>query len=118
MRLVFAILVVAILASGCSSKPKPRSVPTFVPVQAPPPPRIDQRTHVTIQGQVRNPVIPWTQDLTLSQALVMGDYFGERDPQSIVIFRGDKAIFVETRQLLGGVKDPPLLPGDTIELRR
>ena len=93
MRLVFAILVVAIVATGCSSKPKRSSLSGVLPspgMPVPPPqPRMDQqRTHVTIQGQVRNPVIPWTPDLTLAQALVLSDYFGERDPKSIVIFRG------------------------------
>jgi hypothetical protein len=82
------------------------------------PPPVHQQAQVTVQGDVRRRVVPWTPDLTLARALVQAEYLGTRDPQSIVIFRGDKAILLETRQLLSGVKDPPLLPGDIVELRR
>lgn len=119
MRLALALaLILAAAIMGCRSKPKPTPPWGAFPPMRTPPPQINQHTQVTIQGDVRRHVILWAPDLTLARALVQAEYFGNRDPQSIVIFRGDKAILVETRQLLSGVKDPPLLPGDIVEVRR
>ena len=121
-KLLSIIAVGAALAAGCRSKPPEVPPPwtVYPPGQGLPPQRQihPQQIGVTIQGEVRNPVVLWMDGLTLARALVLADYFGARDPTSIVIYRGDKAILVDTRQLLAGVKDPPLLPGDMIELRR
>jgi hypothetical protein len=118
MRPALALVLILIAAAGCRSKPKPTPPWGAFPPMQTPAPHISQHTQVTIQGDVRHHVILWAPDLTLARALVRAEYFGNRDPQSIVIFRGDKAILVETRQLLSGVKDPPLLPGDIVEVRR
>ena len=120
MKLAVGLLILLVALPGCRTKPK-QSVPpwgAFPPVQHPPPPQINQQLGVTFQGPVRHPVIPWRPDLTLALALVEAEYVGARDPQSIVIFRGDKAILVEPRHLLSGIKDPPLLPADVVELRQ
>jgi hypothetical protein len=70
---------------------------------------------VTINGQVRNRVVPWTQGLTLAKALVAADYFGAADPGQIIIVHHGIATRVEPQKLLSGV-DIPLQPGDIVQL--
>ena len=121
MKSGVALIILAVAMAGCRTKPKPSVPPwgAFPPMQQlPPQPQVNQQLGITFQGPVRHAVIPWAPDLTLVRALVEAEYVGQRDPQSIVIFRGDKAILVEPRQLLSGVKDPPLFPGDIVELRQ
>jgi len=71
---------------------------------------------VTVQGRVKNPVVPWTEDLTAAKAIVAADYYGLSDPREIIIVRQRKAIRLDPRKLLNG-EDPPLQPGDIMELR-
>ena len=40
---------------------------------------------VTVNGEVRNHVVPWTEGLTLAKALVAADYLGTADPGQIII---------------------------------
>jgi hypothetical protein len=120
MKTAIAVLLTAFALFGCSSKPKPVPPPwgAIPPTMQTPQLPVDQRVNVTIQGPVRHPLIIWGPNLTLARALVEAEYLGQRDPHSIVIFRGDKAILVEIKHLLSGIKDPPLLPGDVVELRQ
>jgi hypothetical protein len=70
---------------------------------------------VTVNGEVRNHVVPWTEGMTLAKALVAADYLGAADPGQIFIVHNGIAIRVEPRQLLSGV-DIPLQPGDIVQL--
>ena len=70
---------------------------------------------VTVNGDVRNHVVPWTEGMTLAKALLAADYFGAADPGQIIIVHNGIATRVEPRQLLGGV-DIPLQPGDIVQL--
>ena len=74
-----------------------------------------QGPSVTMRGQVRNPVLPWTEGLTLAQAIVNADYYGP-DPRQILIVRGGRAIAYDPKNLLSGA-DIPLQPGDLVEIR-
>jgi hypothetical protein len=71
---------------------------------------------VTVQGQVRNNVVPWTEDLTVAKAIVAADYFGRTDPREIILVRQRFAKRIDPRTLLSGT-DVPLQPGDILELR-
>jgi hypothetical protein len=72
---------------------------------------------VWIIGNVRNPRIPWSADLTLARALVQADYQGAGDPGQIVINRnGNPPLYISAKQLLNGY-DLPLLAGDRVEVR-
>ena len=72
---------------------------------------------VWVVGNVRNPSIPWTEDLTLRRALVEADYLGAGDPGQIVVLRnGRPPLILTARQLLSGY-DMPLLAGDRVEVR-
>jgi len=72
---------------------------------------------VTVVGEVRNPTIPWTNDMTLAKALVAADYYGHTDPREILIERNGQATSYDPKKLLGG-EDVPLKPKDVIEIRR
>ncbi len=72
---------------------------------------------VFFRGEIRNLTIPWTDGLTLAQAIVGAEYVGRRDPILIVIARRGAIIRVNPRQLLRGTDDPLLEPGDLVEIR-
>ena len=68
-------------------------------------------------GNVKTPVIPWTDDLTLVKALILADYQGRGDPGQIVVIRkGQPSIYVSAEQLFNGY-DLPLEAGDRIQIR-
>jgi hypothetical protein len=74
-----------------------------------------QGPSVTVNGEVRNHVVPWAEGMTLAKALVAADYLGTADPGQILIVHSGVATRVEPRQLLSGV-DIPLQPGDIVQL--
>lgn len=74
-----------------------------------------QGPSVTINGEVRNRVVPWTEGLTLAKALVMADYYGAADPGQIIIVHNGIATRVEPKRLLSG-EDIPLQPRDVVQL--
>lgn len=72
---------------------------------------------VSFLGEVRHRIIEWSEDLTLAQALFEAEYAGAAEPVRISIRRQGKVIHILPKQLLRGVQDPPLLPGDVVEIR-
>jgi hypothetical protein len=70
---------------------------------------------VTVNGEVRNHVVPWEEGMTLAKALLAADYFGTTDPGQIIIVHNGAATRVDPRLLLSG-KDIPLQPGDIVQL--
>jgi len=70
---------------------------------------------VTVNGEVRNRVVPWTQGMTLAKAVLAADYYGAADPGQIIIVHNGMATRVDPKQLLSGV-DIPLQPGDVVQL--
>jgi hypothetical protein len=76
----------------------------------------NQTPNVTVHGAVRNPLIPWTEGLTVAKAVVAADYFGRKDPAEIIVVRRGQAFRVDPKLLLQGT-DPPLEAGDIMEIR-
>jgi len=70
---------------------------------------------VTVTGQVRNSVIPWTEDLTLAKAIVAAEYTGYLNPRLIRLIRDGIPTDIKASALLNG-QDMPLQPGDTIQV--
>jgi len=70
---------------------------------------------VTVNGEVRNRVVPWTEGMTLAKALLVADYYGTADPGQIIVVHNGVATRVELKQLLAGA-DIPLQPGDIVQL--
>ena len=70
---------------------------------------------VTVLGEVRNSLVPWTVDLTLAKAVIAAEYFGRSDPVEIVIQRDGKEISYDPKKLLNG-QDVQLEPNDVVQL--
>ena len=70
---------------------------------------------VTFIGPVRNPMVTWSQDLTLAKAILAAGYQPPSDPKQIMIVRNGQAIPVDPRTLLAG-EDIPLVAGDLVQI--
>ena len=77
---------------------------------------LQSRNGVTVVGTVRNPLVPWTEDLTLAKALVAADYYARGNPREIIIVRNGQPLPVDPKRLLNG-EDFPLEAGDVINIR-
>ena len=74
------------------------------------------KLNVTVVGPVRNSIIPWSEGLTLANAIVAAEYFGKTDPKQIFIVRHGIVIPMDPRYLLNG-KDVPLQAGDLVQIQ-
>jgi hypothetical protein len=86
------------------------------PIPAPPPPA--QQPVVWIRGDVKNPAVLWSEQLTLARAIVAADYKGLWNPRMITVIRQGQSYRIHPRDLLQGREDPTLEPGDTIIIER
>jgi hypothetical protein len=71
---------------------------------------------VIVKGNVRHPVLPWTDELTVTRAIVQAEYLGARNPLTISIQRQGERLFVDPVRLQLGIIDPWLDAGDILEL--
>jgi hypothetical protein len=74
-----------------------------------------QEPKVTVNGPVRNGIIPWTEDLTLAKAIVAAEYTPRGNPAEVFLVRSGRAFRIEIQDILSG-RDIPLQPGDIIQL--
>jgi hypothetical protein len=72
---------------------------------------------VTVRGNVRRPSVPWSEELTVSRALATAEWVGRLNPTQIIVRRGAQTYSISVRQLLSGLQDLFLEPGDVIEVR-
>jgi len=115
-----ALLITAGALSGCVSKSKAEAQAraAFLAGQQQAAQQMQARgPNVTVIGEVKNTLVPWTADLTLVKAILAADYYGAGDPKQIIIVRGGEQIQVDPNQLLKG-EDILLQPRDVIEIRR
>lgn len=70
---------------------------------------------VTIVGHVRNPVLVWSDDLTVAQAIIDAEYLGLTDPRLIIVRRNGEEYRIEPQALLSG-EDYLLEPGDELQI--
>ena len=116
-------LLVAVALAGCVSKSKAqaRERAAYMRGQQETMMRMQQMQTqgqgpcVTVNGEVRNHVVPWAEGMTLAKALLAADYLGTADPAQIVILHNGIGTRVEPRKLLSG-EDIPLQPGDVVHL--
>ena len=121
MKSFFAVLFFAIVSGGCISNSRDRTDEqaayiagqreAFASISA------AQRTSVVVIGPVQNPNVPWTDGLTLAQAIVAANYNGLGNPKEIILMRQGETTRIDPKDLLGG-RDVPLQPGDTITIRQ
>ena len=123
-------MLLALAGAGCRSEKKNMPYPSGFQMQpggpqAMPPQAVGpqgmfaqpQPQTVFVQGNVKNHVIGWSEDLTLAQALLSAEYRGITDPHTIVVVRQGQATMIDMKKFLRGKENPLLLPGDIIELR-
>ena len=122
MKSFFAILVLALAATGCTTKSQARlrEQNAFLAGQNAAL-RRQQATEtamsgVTVVGAVQNPQVPWVAGLTLAQEVATADYIGADEPKQIILTRQGESATLEAKVLLDGT-DVPLEKGDVIELR-
>ncbi|HTD88278.1 MAG TPA: hypothetical protein VK850_17020 [Candidatus Binatia bacterium] len=116
---LLVLMVVALSTAGCKTKK--------VEAHPPPPAYADPAAMqeavrqaqmiVQVRGDVRNHVIPWSDNLTLAGALVEADYMGRMDPLSVTVTRVRKIYRFSASRLLSGA-DMFLEPGDVIDIHR
>ena len=121
----FSILlpVIALAAAGCGGKSNQaalREQDAFLRgrQQAIESQQLSQQPAVWFRGLVRNPRVPWHENLTLAEAILAAGYTGALNPSGIRVIRQGQTYHVDPKQLLRGVEDPPLEPGDIVELTR
>ena len=117
--LPICFLILALVASGCTtqSKAKAQARTAFLLGQQQARAQQQQGPVVTVVGMVKNRTVQWTEELTLTKALLVAEYQGFSDPRVIIIIRNGQHFQVNVKQLLKGREDPPLEPGDTIEIQ-
>ncbi len=118
LLLLVLALILPTLGNGCVSKAQARAQAraAYLAGQQDTRQQINQNRGpvVTIIGQVRTPVLPWSADLTLAKALIAADYHGA-EPNEIIVRRDGQELKIQPSSLLGG-EDLPLEPRDVIEI--
>jgi len=112
-------MAMAVALAGCATKPDAdaRARQAFAAGQQQAFTQITEarRTSILFIGPVRQREIPWSDGLTLAQAVAAAGYTDTRDPRNIFVDRQRVRIPFDPQALLQG-KDLPLEPGDTIEI--
>jgi hypothetical protein len=75
-----------------------------------------QLLNVTIYGDVKNPIVPWTPGLTLAGAILAAGYSDSAAPTAIHIVRNGVAMAVDPKALATGA-DVPVQPGDLVQIK-
>ena len=120
MKFSFSSLLLVISLAGCASKSKalkpgggsfnPGEQKALLEQQM-------QEPAVWFRGDVRNLRVPWTEGLTLAQAILAAQYTANWDPRLITITRAGEVYSVNARRLMRGQDNPLLEPGDLVEIR-
>jgi len=117
-RVAFGFMLMLALLAGCQSNSS-KSHGGGAPPPPPGTPELLQGPLITVRGEVRQPLVPWTEGIRLSDALAQAGYLGSSDPFWISVIRqGRQVNRVSPRRLLSGAEDPLLLPNDVVEIRR
>ena len=119
MKFFFAILILALAVTGCTTRSKSRAAAqnAFLAGQnaALSSQLAAQFNGVTVIGAVQRSQVPWVAGLTLAQAVATANYRGEVAPKHIIITRQGESAALDAKVLLSGT-DIPLEAGDVVEL--
>jgi hypothetical protein len=83
---------------------------------APPPMQQSTDPMVRILGPVKNPVLLWSDGLTLARAMVEAEYQKPNTPTAITIYRNNQPLSIDPQRVLQG-EDYPLFPGDIVYIQ-
>lgn len=120
MKRLLALSLLALLCvAGCSSKAQRDAElhAAFLAGQQSAQTSPNTPPPITILGDVRFHQFLWSEGLTLSRAILQAEYLGRRDPRTIFVVRRGERFPVAPAALLRGQSDPPLEPGDIVELQ-
>ena len=120
MKGLFAILLLAVAVTGCASKPKSQRAQEKAFMDGQQRMLIEQEQKepaVWFRGDVRRQRVPWTEGLTLAEALASAQYVGSWDPHLITVTRAGELYSVNPKRLIRGQDNPVLEPGDIVEVR-
>jgi hypothetical protein len=98
IRSILCLCLVFMSGAGCVSKKKEQleARRAFVAgqeqaMQAAMRARQEQGPVVFVQGQVRNPAVPWEEGMKLSEAIVAAEYTGFMNPRLVRVLRNGQA---------------------------
>jgi hypothetical protein len=120
MKGMLGILLLALALTGCATKATARREAEKAAIatqQSTMAAQAIQEPAVWFRGDVRNQRVPWTEGLTLAQALIAAQYTFNWDPHTITVTRQGAMYPVNPKRLLRGQEDPLLEPGDVVEVR-
>jgi hypothetical protein len=103
----------AYIAGAQAAREQMQQAQAQAPPSAPQPMPSTTQPQVRVLGSVRNPVLPWSEGLTLAHALVQAEYEKSIPPSAITIFRNNEPLQINVQQVLQGA-DYPLFPGDIV----
>jgi hypothetical protein len=114
-----ALIIAALVAGiGCTSSSKARS-------QADAAYRAGQQQAVrneearkrgiAFTGPVSNSLVPWTEGLTLAQAIAAAGWNAKTDPRLILLTRGTEVVTMTPQQALEAAGEP-MQPGDHVDM--
>jgi hypothetical protein len=70
---------------------------------------------ITFTGPISNSLIPWTEGLTLAQAIAAAAWNAKTDPRLIILTRGAEIVTMTPQQALEAA-DEPMQPGDHVDM--
>jgi hypothetical protein len=119
MKWIRGFLLAGLFLAGCTTRAKSNAQAraAFLAGQRQAMAAQAQGPSVRIIGNVKNPIVPWTEDLTLANAIVEADYQDLMNPRQIIVTHPNgQVVYVDPKKLLRG-QDMPLESGDRIEIR-
>ena len=117
-QLLALMLLAAMLVAGCTTKSKARanSQAAFRAGQAQATIAAEAKQNgISFTGQVLNPIVPWTEGLTLAQAIVAARWSGLKDPRLVIVTRAGERVELTPNESVAAAQ-LPLEPGDSVEL--
>jgi hypothetical protein len=120
MKQLFCSCLLVVTMSACTTQSKSRVQvpPTYVTGEQAMAQSLAQRSAVLVRGDVKTPLILWTNGLTLARAILAAEYRALSDPHTILIIRAGQTYKINPKHLLSGREDPPLEPGDIVAIQR
>ena len=118
-RWIFPVtLMASLLATGCTSKSKAQAnaAKAFRAGQAQATMAAEAKQNgISFSGQVLNPIVPWTEGLTLAHAIVAAGWNGLKDPRLVIVTRAGERVELTPNESVAAA-ELPLEPGDAVEL--
>ena len=112
------VLLSATFLTGCISKSKARanSQAAFRAGQSQAMIAAEAKQHgISFTGQVLVPIVPWSEGLTLAQAIIAARWTGLHDPRLVIVTRAGERVELTPNESLAAAEFP-LAAGDEVEL--